>query len=67
MEEINARYLKNYLYYVDDIEILITDKCPRGNMFLLRKAHLSKYYKTSFGSDVLIVNNVDFSGCYVEK
>jgi len=67
IEELTARELKNFIFYANDIDILVSEHCPEGYIYLLRKSHLSRRYKVGFGNDVIIVSPSDFSGCYIEK
>jgi len=60
-EEITLRDLKYILHYTTDIELLASEHCDSGQIFFLRKAHLSKIHGFNFGKDVLIVNPQDFS------
>lgn len=67
IEEISAKELKNYLFYINDIDILKHRYCAKGSMFLLRKHHLGKKLGVNMGNDVLIVNPEDFSNCHIAK
>ena len=60
IREINFIELKQNLKYEENIDVLLSEKCPRGYVFFLRKSHLGATVGIGLGADVVIGNIWDF-------
>ncbi len=61
IEKITLKELKYILHYNTSYQLLVHKFCQKGEIYFLRKNHLSRKHGFNFGRDVLIVSPEDFS------